>query len=241
MANAITSLYGSCLLILVGTALQAQGEPIVRSHQGARPVANEESHVVQGEAVYSEFDYVTQSAAVLLEPVVVGPRKRLAAGEVLLGFDSKRQGRRYCKLDEDHRTLGMREATWVCLVPGPTNDTFVSRYLLAQGAVLGRRKKLSKEAQFRITDVPLPTERASEVSGRRMFRNEIVFQGAAGGILRFLYREFGNDMARPAFSQELTYDFPGDGSLEVAVKGARLEILDAGNAGLRYRILRGFE
>ena len=60
-------------------------------------------------------------------------------------------------------------------------------------------------------------------------------------MLRLLYREFVNNLVRPVFDQELTYDLEGGGPLSVAVKSARFEVLEAGNAGIRYRVLHGFK
>lgn len=72
-----------------------------------------------------------------------------------------------------------------------------------------------------------------------VMRAEILYQGAAAGVLRLMYREYTNELARPAFAQELTYDLAGAMPLEVAVQDARLEVLAAGNDGIRYRILKG--
>jgi hypothetical protein len=72
------------------------------------------------------------------------------------------------------------------------------------------------------------------------FKRELVYQGAAGGTLRLLYREYVNDLARPAFSQEATYDLSRSGPTLATFKGAQIEVLEAGNAGIRYRVLRGF-
>ncbi len=58
--------------------------------------------------------------------------------------------------------------------------------------------------------------------------------------MRLLYREFVNDMAREAFSQELTFDLAA-GPMMVSVKGARIEVIKAGNEGIEYRVLQGFK
>src|ERR1700674_5426084 len=35
---------------------------------------------------------------------------------------------------------------------------------------------------------------------------ELIYGGVAGNTIKVTYREYGNNMARPAFSQELQYD-----------------------------------
>ncbi len=70
---------------------------------------------------------------------------------------------------------------------------------------------------------------------------EILYSGYSQGTLRASYREFANDLARPAFSQEGIYDFaPGTPSL-ITFKGAQIEVLDANNNEIRYRVIKGVE
>jgi hypothetical protein len=66
------------------------------------------------------------------------------------------------------------------------------------------------------------------------FRTELLFLGLAKGVLRMQYREFQNDLARPAFSQELTYEiesFPAT----LYFQNLRLEVAEAGNHGILYK------
>jgi hypothetical protein len=70
------------------------------------------------------------------------------------------------------------------------------------------------------------------------FQRQLLYEGKVGNELRLSYREFRGDLARPAFSQELTFDL-GSGSI-VGVKGARLEVLEVNNLGIRYRVLQPF-
>lgn len=70
---------------------------------------------------------------------------------------------------------------------------------------------------------------------------EILFSGYSQGTLRATYREFVNDMARPAFSQEATYDFVPGAPTKISFKGAQIEVLDANNNEIRYKVLRGFD
>jgi len=70
------------------------------------------------------------------------------------------------------------------------------------------------------------------------FRQELIYNGRSGSTVRFLYREFSRDMIRPAFSQELTYDL--DEGSEIGFRGVRIEILDATNITLTYRVNKSF-
>ena len=80
--------------------------------------------------------------------------------------------------------------------------------------------------------------RCVSVTGDR-FRKELIYGGVSQGTVTLEYREFINDMARPAFSQTLRYDL-SEGRI-IGFKGARFEILDANNLGVVYRVIRPLE
>jgi hypothetical protein len=68
------------------------------------------------------------------------------------------------------------------------------------------------------------------------FKRELVYSGVSGGVVRIAYREFSRDMARPAFTQELTYDL-ADGD-EIGFRGARFRVLKATNVSIRYVVIK---
>ena len=69
------------------------------------------------------------------------------------------------------------------------------------------------------------------------FRSELVYQGAGGGVLQIAYREFVDDMARPAFTQLATFDLAEAGVTRVAYQDLVIEVLEAGNMGISYKVL----
>lgn len=71
------------------------------------------------------------------------------------------------------------------------------------------------------------------------FKQELVYNGRIGNNLKIIYREYSNNMARGAFSQEAQYDLTA--SDIIAFKGARLRILSATNEMIRYEVLSHFE
>jgi hypothetical protein len=68
------------------------------------------------------------------------------------------------------------------------------------------------------------------------FRREILYSGGSKGNIQLQYREYMNDFARPAFSQELSYDLAN--GTEIGFKGARIRVLSISNVGLRYVIVK---
>lgn len=85
---------------------------------------------------------------------------------------------------------------------------------------------------------PIQEDRCVSVTGDR-FRKELIYGGVSQGTVSLEYREFINDMARPAFSQTLRYDL-SEGRT-IGFRGARFEIIDANNLGVTYRVLRPLE
>jgi hypothetical protein len=53
--------------------------------------------------------------------------------------------------------------------------------------------------------------------------------------LTLVYREFKDNLARPAFTQELKYDLSQNRI--IGYKGARFEVVDAGNTMITYKVL----
>lgn len=70
------------------------------------------------------------------------------------------------------------------------------------------------------------------------FRQELIYNGRSGDSLKFLYREFSGDMLRPPFSQEVQYDL--NESQTIGFRGVRIEVIDATNTQLRYRVISSF-
>ena len=67
----------------------------------------------------------------------------------------------------------------------------------------------------------------------------IEYAGKSGSVLKFIYSEFMNGMARGDFTREFQVD-TSEGNL-VAYKGAVLEIVSATNAQVTYKVVRNFQ
>jgi len=71
-------------------------------------------------------------------------------------------------------------------------------------------------------------------------KQEIIYSGFSKGVLRVTYREYINDYARAAFYQDATYDYAPPSSTMITFKGAQVEVLDADNTQIKYRVIKGF-
>ena len=70
------------------------------------------------------------------------------------------------------------------------------------------------------------------------FQQTLIYSGKSGSNILIGYREFSNNMARPAFNNDVSYDL--DESTDIGYKGARLEILKATNQYIEYKVISNF-
>ncbi|MDO8798955.1 hypothetical protein [Phenylobacterium sp.] len=81
-----------------------------------------------------------------------------------------------------------------------------------------------------------PSDPIVQHIGEASLRREFIYSGVSKGTIKLSYREFINDMARPSFTQELTYDLAeGD---EIGFRGARFRVLKATNTSIRYVVTK---
>ena len=70
------------------------------------------------------------------------------------------------------------------------------------------------------------------------FIQEFIYNGKVNNEVRFIYREFSEDMIRPAFNQSVQYDY--DDSKFISFKGLNIEIIEANNQIIKYKLLSNF-
>lgn len=75
----------------------------------------------------------------------------------------------------------------------------------------------------------------AEENKKDSLNRELVYTGISGNTVSILYREYINNLARPAFTQEIKYDLKT--SKIIGFKTARFEIIKADNASITYKTL----
>jgi hypothetical protein len=66
----------------------------------------------------------------------------------------------------------------------------------------------------------------------------IEYSGRSGDVLKFNYSEFYDGFARQAFTREFQIDL-GEGNV-AAFKGAIIEVIEATNVQIKYKVIRNF-
>jgi hypothetical protein len=67
------------------------------------------------------------------------------------------------------------------------------------------------------------------------FKQEFIYGGRTASTIKFTYREFVNNLARPSFSQDVQYDL--EESNIVGFKGLKIEVVNASNLEIKYKVL----
>lgn len=70
------------------------------------------------------------------------------------------------------------------------------------------------------------------------FQQTLIYSGKIGDKINISYREFSNNSARPAFNNEAEYDLSE--SNVIGYKGALLEVLEASNTSITYKLIKNF-
>lgn len=70
------------------------------------------------------------------------------------------------------------------------------------------------------------------------FQQTLIYSGRIGNKINIAYREFSNNTARPAFNNDVEYDLSD--SMVIGYKGAEIEIIEATNRMIKYKVIRNF-
>ncbi len=72
------------------------------------------------------------------------------------------------------------------------------------------------------------------------FKYQALYQGRIGNKIKISFREFKDDMARPAFTQDIEYELDKNGEAIVGFKGLRIKILKASNMDITYSVIQDY-
>lgn len=223
-----------CCVPLVLSACATIG-PLVPSSSnqvGESPRLNEVTERSVGEAIYETYNYEQFEGVKLTELAavdVLAARWSLPANESLQAYMDG-VTKIYCSREPILFVMG-ELLSRVCLADLDKNGRFES-WNAPQGPPARKKwNKLKNELGF--------SSSGPMTSAMGGFRYELLYQGISGNVVSLLYREYVDDLARPAFQQDLTYTLAPSGPTEVSFRGTRLRILSADNNKIRYEVLSG--
>jgi hypothetical protein len=93
-------------------------------------------------------------------------------------------------------------------------------------------------AKDKCSDTPYTITNSLGPPVKNEFQRTLLYNGKIGNRITLGYREFDGNIARPAFSNEVSYDLSE--SMILGYKGARIEVIKATNTEITYKIVSGF-
>jgi hypothetical protein len=199
---------------------------------GQEPALGAVQSAVVGDVLYSEFEYTGNSGAITMAPfeqgIGLGGSVTVPAGTAMYASDI--DGRRgYCTATLTYLDPLVGPYRGTCWFDS-NNDGNLDQFWVMPGAV-----PYTYDA-----DIPL-AYRANEISNTAGgYKYEIVYQGLDGDVLRMLYREYVDNMARPAFQQELTYNVNPTGPTQIRFRSVAMEVTHAQGSDITYVVTSGF-
>ena len=224
----------SSLTLLLGCAsVPLNYAPVVE--QISRPSINETTTATLGDLM------LEQGTATLTEGVYVPEENNIKGFILSPGFYPKtgeEKGRVFTSFEMQRSGNGLGH---VSLQGGLIGQTFLPRSIrfdrekqqtcaIAPNVYGMNQPVCDTEYPYQFTQRPL-------ISSNN-FQQTLIYSGRVGDRIRISYREFSGNMARSAFTNEAEYDL--NESKIIAYKGARIEVIDADNEKIRYRVLSNF-
>lgn len=221
---------GALLLGACGTPISNPALAPQRQNAGERPPIGEEAQASVGEVAYVIFDYSEKKGARLDSAF----SRSFYAGEIFVPGDEiliPAPDGSYCT--ESPTFSSAQEDAAVCFLDTDNDGKFEQQRA-------DTRNKMFLGSNWRplkvVDEIGYSAGWQDQPGG---FRRELVLLGISGTELRLGYREYQGDMRRPAFDEELTYNL--EGPTTIRFREAEIEILEAGNQGIRYIVHRGLD
>lgn len=208
----------AALALSTSVCAQAIRDSVVPS-VGAQTVAS------VGETIY-EKSHLTVLPAFIVEQAFSGKNilatVTIASGDKFVQIPSKSH-LKACRSPSINAFL--RKIYDACLYDDDGDGTF-DRY---GGNEVQGGKKFPQPIPYKASELINPTSDS--------IKQTVIFLGSTKDNLRLSYREFVNDMARPAFTEEYTFPLAATFPQPISFKGVRLSVTAIDGEGLHYSII----
>lgn len=202
----------------------ASVETIAPEYQtGHFPEKNIETKVNVGQVMVSEYDYLAQDRAILRDSISGSfwkSRNSAVAGSSLVAAIS--QGMKiFCQPPGGVGTPCLKDTD---------EDGFFDK-----ASTMNVYGMLVNETNIDPVGYRLANQNIEDG-----FKYELLYQGNDENVVRIAYREYTDNLARPAFSQDLSYTLDINSSTPVRFKDVSLTIHSADNNEIIYTVHTGF-
>jgi hypothetical protein len=216
-------LVGALSTILGVSGCTSVTVPLPQAKKGTTVVLGKRTSTGVGDAILAEFDYFYRSGAVPDASVEARSAEwsmRIPAGTPLM-------------------EVLLRDQKWYC-------TTFFAAYNLmgvpGANACLrdskgdGRFDQVDHTgASWGVAQTQPVTYRPTEIGQPGGFKVELLYEGISGNVVNVTYREFSENMIRPAFQQDLKYTITKPDE-EISFRGAKIIVHSSTNSKIEYTV-----
>lgn len=204
--------------------------------QISKPPIDSEATAYVGDKMLVQGSYIKRTALFLNEPFKVSFAYTLTGGY-------------YPKTGEDnygtyYKIAGIMGSAGAINVSGIQNAGGVQKAALAdpyQALMTTTDGKLCVITVFNAKNcAPFGEPVLKEVDSLSddAFQQTLIYSGRVGNKINIGYREFSSSLSRPAFNNDVEYDL--NQSKTIGYKGAVLEIIEATNQFIKYKVIKNF-
>jgi hypothetical protein len=213
------ALHSLLLIVSLTTSAAAQIQ------QGIRPAIGAVTSITVGDVMLEEYRFVGSPGIVLRGPILANwgtlERVELPAGTPLAIIRQK-----HLKACQVRTNFG-----WDTCVIDSSDRGVIDRVSFND---VGGAKDVHPPVPYDLRPVRIGVRpRLGEGDD---FKKQLVFTGATANALTLSYREFADDLARPAFTEQLTVPLSEPFPQRIAVKGHIFMVTSVDAMGLRYTI-----
>lgn len=182
-----------------------------------------------GDIIWEKARYRGAPGVRIAEPIrqefAFGQVVNLAPNATLMVFREKKL--KACEKKVVYTLGGYRSGGWLnCLIDKDDDGRFEA---VAVNELSGARP-IARPVPYVREMVPIGGV------GEGSFKQTLTYLGKSGGDLRISYREFADDLARPAFTEDLTLPAPTEFPQTMRLKSILVEVIAINSDGLHYRL-----
>lgn len=133
-------------------------------------------------------------------------------------------------IDADISSQGKSVEGRPCLALNTLTNELRFTYINVGAVYIGSLNPIIPADHFKLEPV--------SVKSKNDFQQTLIYMGKEGNTIKMSYREFSNDLARPAFTTDISYDL--DESHDIIYKNAQITIIAATSANITYKVLHNF-
>jgi hypothetical protein len=78
----------------------------------------------------------------------------------------------------------------------------------------------------------------ASLESKSNFQQALLYTGKEGNVIKMTYREYSGNLSNLAFTVDVTYDLSE--SKTISFRGAKLEVIEATNTSIKYRVINNF-